>query len=67
MFYQEWKLIALLFLQGGLKAVIKADVIQGVTTILLTVAVIVQSCINVGGVAPLFTVPAERGRFNFFK
>ncbi|XP_021713419.1 sodium-coupled monocarboxylate transporter 1 isoform X1 [Aedes aegypti] len=53
-------------LLGGLKAAIMADVIQGVTMILISIAIIIQSMITVGGFDKIFTIPAENGRLNFF-
>ncbi|XP_053682409.1 sodium-coupled monocarboxylate transporter 1 isoform X1 [Sabethes cyaneus] len=51
---------------GGLKAAITADVIQGVTMILISIAIIIQSMVTVGGFGEIFTIPAEHGRLNFF-
>ncbi|XP_077283953.1 sodium-coupled monocarboxylate transporter 1 [Arctopsyche grandis] len=51
---------------GGLGAAIKADVIQGVTMILISMAIIIQCAYEVGGPVNMFTIPAERGRLKFF-
>ncbi|XP_058467266.1 sodium-coupled monocarboxylate transporter 1 isoform X2 [Malaya genurostris] len=53
-------------LLGGLKAAITADVIQGVTMILISVGIIIQSMVTVGGFDKIFTIPADNGRMNFF-
>ncbi len=53
--------------QGGLKAAITADVIQGLLMIAISLAVIVQGTIDVGGVSPLVEVSNARGRLDFFK
>ncbi|XP_058058532.1 sodium-coupled monocarboxylate transporter 1-like [Anopheles bellator] len=52
-------------LLGGLKAAITADVIQGVTMILISLGIIIQSMVSVGGFEKIFTIPAENGRLNF--
>lgn len=48
-------------LLGGLKAAIKADVIQGVTMILIMIAIVIQSMVNVWSVEKIVTIPAEEG------
>ncbi|XP_055615923.1 sodium-coupled monocarboxylate transporter 1 isoform X2 [Toxorhynchites rutilus septentrionalis] len=53
-------------LLGGLKAAITADVIQGVTMIMISIGIIIQSMVNAGGFSKIFTIPAEHGRLNFF-
>lgn len=53
-------------IMGGLKAAITADVIQGLLMIAISLAVIVQGTIDVGGVSPLVEVSSERGRLDFF-
>ncbi|XP_062535647.1 sodium-coupled monocarboxylate transporter 1-like isoform X3 [Armigeres subalbatus] len=59
--------ISIIFnLLGGLKAAIMADVIQGVTMILISIGIIIQSMVTVGGFGKIFTIPAENGRLNFF-
>ncbi|XP_055590120.1 sodium-coupled monocarboxylate transporter 1 isoform X2 [Uranotaenia lowii] len=59
--------ISIIFnLLGGLKAAITADVIQTVTMILISIGIIIQSMVNVGGFEKIFTIPAENGRLNFF-
>lgn len=56
--------ISIIFnLLGGLKAAIMADVIQGVTMILISIAIIIQSMISVGGFDKIFTIPSENGMF----
>ncbi|XP_001655592.2 sodium-coupled monocarboxylate transporter 1 [Aedes aegypti] len=52
-------------LLGGLKAAIKADVIQGVTMILIMIAIVIQSMVNVWSVEKIVTIPAEEGRLTF--
>ncbi|XP_049823231.1 sodium-coupled monocarboxylate transporter 1 [Aethina tumida] len=51
---------------GGLKAAILADVMQGLTMIALSVAIIFQGCFEVGGVSQVVTRNYEDGRLNFF-
>jgi Na+/proline symporter len=53
--------------QGGLKAAITADVIQGLTMIICSLAIIIYGCIDVGGVGKVIDVTSERGRLQFFK
>ncbi|XP_061502420.1 sodium-coupled monocarboxylate transporter 1 isoform X1 [Anopheles gambiae] len=53
-------------LLGGLKAAITADVIQSVTMILISVGIIIQSMVTVGGFGEIFTIPANDGRLSFF-
>ncbi|XP_035775466.1 sodium-coupled monocarboxylate transporter 1-like isoform X2 [Anopheles albimanus] len=52
-------------LLGGLKAAITADVIQGVTMILISLGIIIQSMVTVGGFEKIFTIPANNDRLNF--
>ncbi|XP_067007581.1 sodium-coupled monocarboxylate transporter 2 isoform X2 [Anabrus simplex] len=54
-------------LLGGLKAAIHADVIQGLVMTACSLAVIIQGCINLGGVSPVINISKERGRLQFFK
>ena len=54
------------FLQGGLKAVVWADVLQAVIMAAGMVAIVVQGAINVGGFCNIFTISAEHGRMNIF-
>lgn len=54
--------ISIIFnLLGGLKAAITADVIQGVTMIMISIGIIIQSMVNAGGFSKIFTIPAEHG------
>ncbi|XP_050099380.1 sodium-coupled monocarboxylate transporter 1 isoform X1 [Anopheles aquasalis] len=52
-------------LLGGLKAAITADVIQGVTMILISLGIIIQSMVSVGGFEKIFTIPANNDRLDF--
>lgn len=54
-------------LQGGLKAAILADVMQGLTIIAVSVAIIFQGCIEVGGFGTVFERNKEGGRLDFLK
>lgn len=56
-----------MFLQGGLKAAIVSDVIQGLTMIAVSVIFIVQGVVDVGGVDTVLNVTQSRGRLDFFK
>lgn len=53
--------------QGGLKAAITADVVQGLTMIACSLAIIIYGCIDVGGFQKVIDVSSERGRLQFFK
>ncbi|XP_072756669.1 sodium-coupled monocarboxylate transporter 1 [Anoplolepis gracilipes] len=53
-------------IMGGLKAAILSDVIQGLTMIGVSVVIIIQGTVNIGGIVNVFNVTAERGRLNFF-
>ncbi|XP_050460775.1 sodium-coupled monocarboxylate transporter 1 [Cataglyphis hispanica] len=53
-------------IMGGLRAAILSDVIQGLTMIGVSVVIIIQGTVNVGGPANVFNVTAERGRLDFF-
>lgn len=53
--------------QGGLKAAITSDVIQGVTMIGVSLAIIGQGAFDVGGVQPVLNITHERGRLDFFE
>uniref|UniRef100_A0A2M4BH38 Putative sodium/solute symporter n=1 Tax=Anopheles marajoara TaxID=58244 RepID=A0A2M4BH38_9DIPT len=53
-------------LLGGLKAAITADVIQGVTMILISLGIIIQSMVSAGGFEKIFTIPANNDRLDFF-
>jgi Na+/proline symporter len=59
--------ISILFnLLGGLKQAITADVIQVVVTIVVSVAIIIQSTIIAGGVTEVLKENYDSGRLNFF-
>ncbi|KAG5345745.1 SC5AC protein, partial [Acromyrmex heyeri] len=51
---------------GGLKAAILSDVIQGLAMIGVSVIIIIQGTVNVGGPVNVFNVTQERGRLDFF-
>ncbi|XP_012535488.1 sodium-coupled monocarboxylate transporter 2 [Monomorium pharaonis] len=51
---------------GGLKAAILSDVIQGLAMIGVSMVIIIQGIINVGGPANVLNVTYERGRLDFF-
>ncbi|EFN76289.1 sodium-coupled monocarboxylate transporter 2 [Harpegnathos saltator] len=53
-------------IMGGLKAAILSDVIQGLAMIGVSVVIIVQGTVNVGGPANVLNVTRERGRLDFF-
>ncbi|XP_029668398.1 sodium-coupled monocarboxylate transporter 1 [Formica exsecta] len=53
-------------IMGGLRAAILSDVIQGLTMIGVSVVIIIQGTVNVGGPVNVFNVTAERGRLDFF-
>ncbi|CAG9806281.1 unnamed protein product [Chironomus riparius] len=60
-------IISILFnLLGGLKQAITADVIQVVVTIVVSVAIIIQSTIIAGGVTDVLKENYDSGRLNFF-
>ncbi|CAG5078092.1 Similar to SLC5A5: Sodium/iodide cotransporter (Homo sapiens) [Cotesia congregata] len=50
---------------GGLSAAILSDVIQGVTMIGVSIVIIVQGVIDVGGPSTVFNVTHSRGRLDF--
>lgn len=50
---------------GGLKAAILADVMQGLTMIAVSLAIIFQGCIEVGGFGNVFERNRADGRLNF--
>lgn len=59
--------ISIIFnLLGGLKQAITADVIQVIVTIVVSVAIIVQSTIIAGGATNVYTQNRDTGRLNFF-
>ncbi|XP_011629551.1 sodium-coupled monocarboxylate transporter 2 [Pogonomyrmex barbatus] len=51
---------------GGLKAAILSDVIQALAMIGVSMVIIVQGTVNVGGPANVLNVTYERGRLDFF-
>lgn len=51
---------------GGLKAAILADVMQGLTMIAMSVAIIIQGCVEAGGVGTVIETNKEGGRVEFF-
>ncbi|KAL9899687.1 sodium-coupled monocarboxylate transporter 1 isoform 1-T2 [Glossina fuscipes fuscipes] len=53
-------------IKGGLKAAINADVIQTVTVILVSLAVIIKGTIFSGGVKQVYEINRNDGRFSFF-
>ncbi|XP_049317937.1 sodium-coupled monocarboxylate transporter 1 [Bactrocera dorsalis] len=60
-------LICIFFtIMGGLKAAINADVIQTVTVILVTLAVIVKGLMVSGGVQHVYETNRDNGRLQFF-
>lgn len=54
-------------IQGGLKAAILSDVIQGLTMIGVSVVIIMHGTIDAGGFSTVVNVTSERGRLDFFK
>ncbi|CAO1435826.1 unnamed protein product [Diamesa hyperborea] len=59
-------IISIIFnLLGGLKAAITADVIQVLVTIVVSVAIIIQSTILAGGVQNVYDKNRDTGRLNF--
>ncbi|XP_059611240.1 sodium-coupled monocarboxylate transporter 1 [Phlebotomus argentipes] len=51
---------------GGLKAAITADVIQGVTMIAISVAIIIQGIFETGSPKKVYDTVKDEGRFQFF-
>lgn len=51
---------------GGLKAAILADVMQGLTMIAVSLAIIFQGCFEAGGMDEVYRRNKEGGRLNFF-
>lgn len=49
-------------LQGGLKAAINADVIQTVTVIIVSIAVIIKGTIFSGGIKRVYDINRENGK-----
>lgn len=52
--------------KGNLKAAITADVIQGITMIIVSFGVIAQGFFTAGGVEKAVTINREQGRLDFF-
>lgn len=52
-------------LQGGLKAAITADVIQGVTVVAVSVLVVVKGVINSGGLENVYNINNDNGKCSF--
>ncbi|XP_076265749.1 sodium-coupled monocarboxylate transporter 1 [Rhynchophorus ferrugineus] len=53
-------------LLGGLKAAILADVMQGLTMIAVSFAIIAQGCVEAGGPGNVFYLSKRDGRLDFF-
>lgn len=53
--------------QGGLKAAILADVMQGLTMIAISVAIIIQGIVEAGGVKEVLEKNLNGSRLEFFK
>uniref|UniRef100_A0A1L8DES3 Putative sodium/solute symporter n=1 Tax=Nyssomyia neivai TaxID=330878 RepID=A0A1L8DES3_9DIPT len=51
---------------GGLKAAITADVIQGITMIAISVAIIIQGAYETGDPVKVFNIVKDEGRLQFF-
>ncbi|CAH1375121.1 unnamed protein product [Tenebrio molitor] len=59
-------LVSIIFtILGGLKAAILADVMQGLTMIAVSLAIIIQGCIEVGGFGAVFERNKADGRLDF--
>lgn len=59
-------LVSIIFtILGGLKAAIHADVMQGLTMIIVSMAIIIQGTLEVGGFGTVYTVSKDRGRLDF--
>lgn len=60
-------LVSIIFtILGGLKAAILADVMQGLTMIAVSVVIIIQGCVEAGGVTNVFETNINGGRLKFF-
>jgi Na+/proline symporter len=62
-----FKVSVLFKFQGGLKAAITADVVQGLSMIACSLAIIIYGSIDVGGFGKVVDVSSERGRLQFFQ
>ncbi|KAK9727530.1 Sodium:solute symporter family [Popillia japonica] len=61
-------IVSIIFtIMGGLKAAILADVMQGLTMIAVSVAIIIQGSIEGGGVGTVIEKNVDGGRLDFFK
>lgn len=59
---------SVIYFQGGLRAAIMIDVVQGIAMILCSIIVIIQGTLTArDGPASVITVPLEKGRLGFFK
>lgn len=56
-----------LMLQGGLKAAITADVIQGLTMLIVSIAIIIQAAYEAGGIDNVYKLNRDSGRLKFFQ
>ena len=70
--YCLWKLIIINFLadiyyQGGVKAVVYADVIQTLLMFGGVLAVVVTCCQDLGGIGNVWTIAQRGGRISFFE
>lgn len=61
------KLLHKLLFQGGLKTAILTDVMQGLTMIAVSLAIILQGCLEAGGIQEVVTINRNDGRLKFFK
>lgn len=53
-------------MQGGLKAAITADVIQGLTMIFVSIGVIIQGVYETGGVEKMYNINKDNGETDLF-
>lgn len=63
----EYSIIRIPYLQGGLKAVIVTDVLQGMISLICLLTIVLKGIHDVGGVREVINVNQMRGRFRFFK
>jgi SSS family transporter len=61
------KTISLIFIQGGMKAVIWTDVLQSVVILVGLLAAIIQGLIVLGGFKRTFSIASQGGRIKFDK
>ena len=57
----------LIFLQGGIKAVIWTDVFQAVVMVMGFLVVTIEGSIQLGGYAKVWEICAENGRIDFLQ